>query len=509
MATISYNEFLKQSGGGKDSIKSLGFPEPEKEIEQPSYSSGVMERLNKNAENLGQDYLKRGEGITNAIGSTISRIKEPGTGLVEDVANVGLGLGKIGGEVVKGTYDLMGGIAGFFGSLIPQNIRDNLSEEAQKIITEDVMPTVTSAKEKINTSQNPDIIRVRDNIKNLVQIAKDNPDVTESATNLINTLLLGSLNKASPNVPGLKNTLGTVKSDIGAGVSNIKNAIPNVRPAIEKTGQVLKGAGESAYGLTVTPTEATAKSLLSYDAKQPTMLGRLKNFFTGKSGVGTKPITEASTAARQGLAGTEYQIGVQSKRGATRLWEKVLAPKLDAIKTKVSMKNFFADLRKDIIRNTKDLGRRTDLLEALEAFKEPYKNVDLISFRKLQQYKEGWAEFIPEATYKGKPIASSLKAVKDLGAGKARTQIYEAIGADGKLAYLDYGNLQSIIEAGAKSITGDAAKKTLGRNIWQFIMDKAVTPVATISGKVLYRTGEGLEFIGKNGAKTVKDIMAR
>jgi hypothetical protein len=38
-------------------------------------------------------------------------------------------------------------------------------------------------------------------------------------------------------------------------------------------------------------------------------------------------------------------------------------------------------------------------------------------------------------------------------------------------------------------------------------MDKAVTPVATVVGKILYKTGEGLEFIGESGAKKVGDIV--
>ena len=38
-------------------------------------------------------------------------------------------------------------------------------------------------------------------------------------------------------------------------------------------------------------------------------------------------------------------------------------------------------------------------------------------------------------------------------------------------------------------------------------MNKAITPVVTIGGKILYRTGEGLEFIGNRGAKKVGDII--
>jgi len=181
---------------------------------------------------------------------------------------------------------------------------------------------------------------------------------------------------------------------------------------------------------------------------------------------------------------------------------------LGAVKTPINFRAFVNNVKNEILK-IKDLGRRKQLLEGFEAFIEPYKKVGNISATKLQQYKEAWAEFLPDAVYKGKPIASSLKAVKDIAAKQARTTIYDLIGADGKLAYLDYGNLQSIIAAGSKSITSDMAKKSLGRSLWQFIMDKTVTPIATFSGKVLYRTGEGLEFIGNRGAKTVADIIGR
>ena len=62
------------------------------------------------------------------------------------------------------------------------------------------------------------------------------------------------------------------------------------------------------------------------------------------------------------------------------------------------------------------------------------------------------------------------------------------------------------MKAGIKSVS-DPAKKSLTRNVWEFVMDQAVTPVATGVGKVLYRTGEGLEFVGKRGAKKVRDVV--
>lgn len=285
-------------------------------------------------------------------------------------------------------------------------------------------------------------------------------------------------------------------------------AVEKSAPLIETAGKTLKGAGESAYRLTVPPSESTAEKLMSYDAKQPNLLGRIKNFVTNKPEVG-KPITEANTAARKGLVGTEYQLGVQAKKAASDLWNTAIAPKLDQVKGQVNMKSFFDQVEKDIVKNTKELNRRNALKEALNALRDNYKNVGTVNLKKLQEYKEGFAKFLPDSSYKGKPIGAALKEVQNIAAKKARDVIYNYIGPEGRQAYLDYGNLQSIIESGKKSITGDLAKKSLSRDIWQVIMDKAVTPVATVGGQILYKTGEGLEFIGKKGAKTVKDVIGK
>ena len=225
-----------------------------------------------------------------------------------------------------------------------------------------------------------------------------------------------------------------------------------------------------------------------------------------KSQVGTKPITEANTAARQGVAGTEYQIGVQSAKIADDLWKNAIQPKLASVKKAVDMRQFISDLENQIKR-VPELGRRADLKDALNAFKEEYKNVGVVSAEKLQQYKEGWAKFIPEKSYSGKPIGSAYKEIQDMAAAKARSIIYPIVGEDGKLAYFDYGNLKSITESGIKSVLSDPAKKSLFRNVWQGFMDMAITPVVTSGGKILYKTGKGLEFIGEAGAKKVRDII--
>ena len=276
-------------------------------------------------------------------------------------------------------------------------------------------------------------------------------------------------------------------------------------PVTRATGRVLKRAGEGAYATTIIPEEGTRMAVQAYQANQGSLWNRVKNIVQGRE-VGGKPVTEASTAARKGLVGTEWRLGVQAKQVADDLWKNTIAPKLESVKGQVNMKDFFTQVEKEIRKSTKELSRRNAQLEALEALREEFKSVGKVNLPKLQAYKEGWAEFIPEATYKGKPIASALKDVKNIAAEKARQTIYKFGGEEIKQAYLDYGNLKSIMKAGVKSV-GDPAKKGISRNVWEFVMDKAITPVATAGGKILYRTGEGLEFVGKKGAKKVRDAI--
>ncbi len=407
-------------------------------------------------ERLGSGYKKRAEDI-------ISDVQRPG-----EVAAQGGGFL----DVLKAEGETALRTAG------------NVAGAAFDPITEALHPLVKPVVEKIAT-----IPGVSGGIKSATDWASKHPDAAKDLGAVFDIATLGAGKGAEPIAKGL--AADAAKSTAGA-------AAP--------LGRVLKGAGEAAYGVTVPMEESTSRALLNYQAKQGSLLNRIRGAVTGAS-EGTKPITEANTAARYGLTGTERELGIQAKQFSDKLWQKDIAPKLSSVKEATDMRHFISDLEDEIVSKTPELGRRNSLLEGLEAFAEDYKKVGKVGGDKLQEYKEGWAKFIPEATYKGKPIGSAIKEVKNMAASKARGILYDLVGENGKQAYLDYGNLQSIIDAGVKSTTGDAAKKSFSRNVWEFVMDKAVTPVATVGGKVLYRTGEGLEFVGNLGAKKVADVV--
>lgn len=372
-------------------------------------------------------------------------------------------------------------------------------------ITEALAPAVNKAADALsnnptfsNIANSPVGDKVASTQTAYQQWAQQHP---EASKNLEATVNIGTLLAGEKPVQSIADTAA-------GGVSKVADVSGELaKTAAVKTGQALKSAGEAAYSVGVGMEEPTKIALQSYEASKPTLFERVKNVGSDNSTGLTKPVTEANTAARHGLSGTEWQLGVQAKRVAGDIWNKTISPALDASKDKINMPTFLSEIKADIMK-TADLNRRNILLDAFNSFAQDFGKVNDFGIKKLQNYKEGWAKFVPEASYKGKPISGSLNEIRNMAASKARGILYDKLGPELKQAYLDYGNLQSIEKAGLKSV--DLLRsKGVSRQVWEFVLDKAVTPVSTFAGKVLYRTGDGLEFLGNQDAKTVGDIIGR
>lgn len=266
----------------------------------------------------------------------------------------------------------------------------------------------------------------------------------------------------------------------------------------EKVGQGMKAAGKILYDFVIPRSTKEAQLLQSYKAGAS---------LPERMGVAMKdaPRTSADTAFDQGIKGTESMIGVQANAASKKIWKEVIEPQLDEAKVDIDMGKFFDDIAKDISTETGELSRRGDLLEALQALREPYAGKPKATLKELQDFKKGWAEHVPQKAYQGKDIAGAFTNVKDLAADKARKTIYETLGPDVQEAYIDYGNLQSLKELGVKAMTGGRLKGGFG-GFWSGVKDMTLTPIATIGGQVLYKTGDGLEFIGNAGARTLADL---
>lgn len=295
-----------------------------------------------------------------------------------------------------------------------------------------------------------------------------------------------------------KGALDVAKSGgIGAAIGAVTAGASKV------IGDTAKTVGKKLYDFVIPTSMKEAKLLQSYKANVP-FLERLGTALSG--GESKAPVTAASTAFDQGVKGTESMIGIQAKRASNNIWKDVIQPSLDESKAVVDMPTFFSGVEKKIISETPELSRQKALLEALQAMKEDYAGVGQVTLNDLQKFKEGWAQFVPEKAYMGKPIAGAFNDVKDTAADLARQAIYSNLGQDVKKAYFDYGNLQGLQELGQKAMTGGKLKGGFG-SFWSAIKDMTLTPISTVGGRTLYRTGQGVQFFGKPSALVLSDIL--
>ena len=282
--------------------------------------------------------------------------------------------------------------------------------------------------------------------------------------------------------------------------------IKGLRETTKVLGRATQSLGKGIYGSAFDVTAKEAPLIQAYKAKVP-FWERAAIALKGETSK-AKPITQAETAQRFGLKGGETGIGIRAKRAGQNLWKNIVGPAIRGVKEKVNMPTFFKELEEQIIKETPELARRDDLLNGLKSLKESYKRVNNIDYSDLQSFKEGWAKFVPEKAYKGKPIAGAFNDVKNMAAGLARNKIYSKVGSAAKQGYLDYGNLKGIQEFGQKAMTEGRFKGGFGSFV-SALYDTLVTPVKTVGGQTIYRTGQGVEFIGEAGARNLGDLLGK
>lgn len=276
-------------------------------------------------------------------------------------------------------------------------------------------------------------------------------------------------------------------------------------PLISGIGKIIKPVGKWLAKAVIPKSDVEAGVIQSYKAANP-IFERLKSALSG-SPIPRAPQTAAQTAFDKGLLGTESMIGIQAKREGQNLWNNLIGPKLKESKTEVDMPAFFSDVEKQIVKDNPEPGRQKDLLEALQAMKDDYAGIPKAKAEDIQRFKEGWATFVPEKAYKGKPIASAYRDVQNIAAGKARDFLYKELGPEGRKAYIDYGNLIAIQALGRKAITDGAVPIGGTGTVINSILNRAAIPVGTTGGQTIYKVGEGIEMVGKPGGRTIRDVV--
>ena len=347
-------------------------------------------------------------------------------------------------------------------------------------LTEALSPLITPLAEKATSNE-----QVQQLIQGLDEWAKQHPD---AAANL-------------KNVTDIASTL--------IGVKGAKVATPVVGKGAIKTlegvagvGQLSKATGKGVFETGIGLSAKEAPLIQAYRAKVP-FLERVKTAIIGTT---DKPITNADTAFRNLFGGTESMIGVQATKAKKNIWDNIILPELSKSKDVLTKEELFNPIIQKI-NGIKEPLKKQAYRDALNYVREAYKGQKSWNLIDAQNIKVDLTELLPESVWKGKPIGNTLKSLQKEMSGIIRKKINNSLKSiDAKTAYQDYGNLINLEKMGQKAMTGGKLKGGFG-GFWSGIKDATLTPVSTLGGKTIYKIGEGIEFIGKSGAKKLKDIF--
>lgn len=316
-----------------------------------------------------------------------------------------------------------------------------------------------------------------------------------------------SLDDTKPEGQGVSEILApqSTAEDVGGIAANILSFFSPTSKAAQVAGTATKAAG---YALTKAGIGLSAKEaplIQAYRARTPLRerIAAVITDDTAKMG----PITNRETALRRNLFGSETMIGVQARRGASRVWQQVIEPALKQSTASISFPKFIDEIAEQI-ESIPDLSRRKGLQHALEAFKDDFGQVGDIDLLQLQKYKEGWRKFLPDKAFKGEPIAGTFREIQNIASQLARNKIIREVGDDVRAAYFDYGNLVNLQELGQRALTNSKLKGGFFQGA-SGLLNMVLTPVATTGGLTLYKAGKGLEFVGAKGLNTVKQIFGQ
>lgn len=337
----------------------------------------------------------------------------------------------------------------------------------------------------------------------LKQIGSDISSVGAQNAGPVGADMLSHAPALAQDLSGLKTSLTPSNPEQKQGAVNTsvaESAIPI--PGADIPGKALEAAGQKLGEAFIPTSEKEAGMLQNYKAGT-TFAQRVGSLINGTS---KAPTTAASAAFDKGIMGTESMMGVQATRAQGKLWTSMIKPALDNSKTEVDIPSFFKQAEHKITSETNDPTRQKALLNALDSIKEDFGSTGKVNMGQLQKYKEGWAEFVPDKAYKGQPIAGSVNDVRNTLAGMARTAIYNDLGPEVKQAYLDYGNLTGIKKLGQTAMAGSKLKGGAG-SMLHGLYEMATVPIGTVGGQTLYKVGQGLEFAGGQGVKTLGELL--
>lgn len=271
-------------------------------------------------------------------------------------------------------------------------------------------------------------------------------------------------------------------------------------------GAGLKTAGGALFKSVIPESISTSAKLNTYYANNPA-IKRVFGFMSNTKT--TKPVSVGESALEHTTAGTESQIGAQAERAMKVIWDGKLGKAFANYKEPVNLQTFFNNVENKINSITDETQKR-QLLKALSVIKGDYKNKTTVSLLEFNNLKSSWANPVPEKAYKGENITGTLNNLRFMMSSEARKDIIDRFfkstysGPEVQKAFIDYSNLKSLQELGIKARQGKVSRVD---SLFSMVRNLALFPVATVGGKVLYKTGAGIEFIGGAGLNKVSDVF--
>lgn len=270
-------------------------------------------------------------------------------------------------------------------------------------------------------------------------------------------------------------------------------------PLASAAGKALKVTGKSLYKLAIPTSEMEAKAIIN--SRKST------NVFDRLFGKVPEVSTAANTAFEKEFAGRRSDIAVQAVREADNLFENVVRPELKASPVNINKDTFFESVLERIKKdNPYDLTKQKAQAKALEAVKKDYKDITHFNLEDFQGLKQALTQNIPEKYWKGENISGNINNLRAEISNEARSIIRSNVTPETLKAYDDYGNLLALKELGIQSLKGEQIKGN-PLNFIAALKDMVVTPIATIGGHTIYKTGSGIQFSGPAGAKTLGHVL--
>ncbi len=284
----------------------------------------------------------------------------------------------------------------------------------------------------------------------------------------------------------------------------VRTAVRATEGAIATSGEVISSlGGRITAGAQATKNFGGKVSgfVLPVTEKEAAMAQR------AAAGLGKEPRTAGQTASERGMLGTETMVGKQATQEANRIFTKEINPALEAIPEGLSKDTLFKKLD-DIVAKEIGPGRKTVLQDGLNALKEDYLGVSELSFPEWQKIKSGLDKFLPQKLFKGKDVASGYNQMRFEFANAIRGETYGRLSDIAiRNKYLDYGNLLELQKVGINARKGTVIRPGGSQTFLKSIWDKAAVPIGTSGGRIIYKVGEGLEFVGEKGLKTLGEYL--